>query len=221
MPHNERDLALSLVSPSRILEAYTRLNSQAVYVSPNAESWLTEGASHLPPPFMPVSGAPCVLVFAYGPYKIGVILLPKIDEPPMELAPEKALEARQRAINKAYAQALQAGGQLAGNVCLLIGVSPWGSEEERNFLPQAEGIFHIILGAGAGYGFPFAVAGAHGGVLWARPENSGKSVNVINILQWPQQGLHLWQPQANFEAYLQLLGAEIQPDTVIGNMFPE
>lgn len=187
------------------------MGSQAVYVSDKAAQWLAP-AGALPSSFLLVRERARTRIIDYQGRKVGVVLFP---------AAQSFAKTSPDPLQAAMDEALRAGRELAGQVHLLIGVSPWGSEAEKDFAYQAEGLFHILLGGGSGYGFAFAVTGQNGGVLWVRPETDGRSVNVIRLLAWPAPGQHLWQMQANFEASLILLSPQVPENQLIKSLFPE
>ena len=78
------------------------------------------------------------------------------------------------------------GKRLRQNNDLVIGISPWGSRQERIFLEAAKGAYDIILGGGPGKGMRGNMD-ISGSVLWARGFAKGKMAAVIDLLVWPRR----------------------------------
>lgn len=206
-PLGPAELALSLAPPQDVLRAYNRFFAQGIYLSPRAQKWLGALAAALPPNYLKMQSRPVSRVIPLGGRSVGLVFFPKAEA------------SRPNEIAAAYAEALQAGRSLRPQVDLLVGVSPWGIHGERAFAEQAEGVYHLILGGGPGYGFGFALMGGGGGVIWARPEDQGRSVNLVEILAWPDAAPR-WEPEANFRAQIILLGPEVPDDPGILRIFP-
>lgn len=208
-PSTDGELDKSLLAPQNFLRAYERFNAQGIYVSPRAQAWLGDKVKTLPAYFLLLKQAPLTRIVFIAGSKVALVFLPPTDK----IAPGEMSEE--------YKAALSAGRTAAQEAALVIAVSPWGSELERAFAGEAEGIFHIILGGGPGYGFASSAVGELEGVLWTRPENQGRSVNVIEILAWPSPAAHRWEYGITYEAYTKLLSPNIPPDPVIMEIFPD
>lgn len=209
MPSTEDELAKSLIAPENFLRAYDRFDAHGIYVSPRAQAWLGDKAEGLPPQYLLLKQLPLARMVSIAGRKVALVFLPPTDKnAPAEMPAE-------------YKVAITAGRVAAQEAALVIAVSPWGSRLERAFAAEAEGIFHIILGGGPGYGFAFSAMGELEGVLWTRPEDQGRSVNVIEILAWPSPAAHKWEYGVNYEAYIKLLSPNIPPDPVIVEIFPD
>lgn len=194
------------MSPGDFLRAYDRFMAQGIYVSPPAQKWLGERAATLPPNYILMQGKLQSRVIPAAGKRIGVVWF--APDGPDGLA-------------DAQSDAIRAGRELRGQVDLLVGVSPWGSDAERKFTERVEGLYHIIMGGGPGYGFGSSLKGANKGVLWLRPEPQGSAVNVVEILSWPEPALHIWEYSANFTARVELLGPNVPSDAVIEEIFNE
>lgn len=205
-PMTGREIERSLIPPDLFLRAYNRLMPQCVYVSPPAQKWLGELAAALPRSYVRMQGKAQSRIIPVARRQVGIVFFAQGDN---EIWDEAAQN-----------DALKAGRELRGAVDLLIGVSPWGSEAERKFAAQADGLYHIILGGGPGYGFASAVTGPNRGVLWARPEMEGSAVTLLELLDWPDPAMHVWENQANFSSQLKLLGPDVPSDLGIVNIFP-
>ena len=207
-PTTNDELAKSLIAPENFLRAYDRFGSQGIYVSPKAQAWLGSKADNLPSNYILTGQAPLTRIVPLAGQNIALVYLPYTDKTaPADMTDE-------------YKAALAAGRAAAQEARLVIAVSPWGSKLERAFSAQAEGIFHIILGGGPDYGFASSTVGDMEGLLWTRPEDQGRSVNVIEVLAWPAPAAHRWEYGVNYEAYIKLLGHSIPPDPVIADIFP-
>lgn len=181
--------------------------AQGIYVSPQARVWLGGKSSSLAANYLLMDKQAQSRIIPVAGRRVGLVFFAPAD-------PAKASE-----IAAAERNAIEAGRQIGREVDLLIGISPWGDKTERAFAARAEGLYHIILGGGPGYGFAASVGGSGSGVLRARPESRGRSVNVIEVLQWPEPAMHAWQYQVNFTARTQLLDSSIPSDPVIMEIF--
>lgn len=191
--------------PKEILAAYTALRPRAAYLSPEAGRWFRAARLDIPDFFVPLPGAEgraASRVVDFGGHKVGLVFF----------AADENLE-------QARAGAMFAGRQLAPRVHLLVGISPWGFEAERAFLPEAAGLFHILLGGGSGPGFAAASSAQSGQLLWSRPAASGTGVNVISLYRWPEAGPLHWENGLTFEARQEFLGPGIKEDPDIARLF--
>lgn len=184
-------------SPDDILRAYSRFIAQGVYLSPRAQKWLGSRVASLPPSYIRMGAKAESRIIPVAGKQVGVVYF----------AGDQA-------------DALAAGRKIRRQVDLLIGVSPWGREDERAFADKADGLYHIILGGGPGYGFGASLLGKNQGLLWTRPEPNGIAVNLIDIKAWPDPALHIWETGANYGAHVIMLGPSVPSDRVISELFP-
>lgn len=208
-PVSPGELERSLVRPEDFLRAYDRFSAQGVYLSPRAQKWLGKLSADLPPNYIKMQSRPLSRVIPLDGRSVGLVFFPQADgKRPNEIA-------------AAYAEALEAGRALRREVDLLVGVSPWGIDAERPFAEKAQGLYHVLLGGGSGFGFDSVVVGEAGGVIWVRPEDQGRTVNRIEILAWPEGAAPHWEPEANFRADMLPLGPSVPSDPEIARIFPQ
>lgn len=200
-PMTEQEIERSLVPADLFIAAYDRLTAQCVYVSSQAQKWLDDHAPALPFNYVRMRGKPQVRVIPVAGRRVGIICFAPGNE-------------------NAREEAIKAGRELRGAVDLLVGVSPWGADAEREFAARADGLYHILLGGGPGYGFGSAVSGPSRGVLWARSETEGRAVTIIELLAWPDPAMHMWENHANFTSQVKSLGPDVPSDQEIMRIFP-
>ena len=183
------------------LAAYTILNVDLGWLSKKASQWFTSNTGNVPPGFLTVDAAPISRMVETAAGTIGVVLFP---EGPV---PGKEPTAKQEEAVLSAARSMQ------GRVRLILGISPWGFVGERNFLPKAEGVFNCILGSGEGVGFPYTISTKNPGVLWIRPDGSGRAINVVELYALPEPGQsQQWIERKTFHAGLEFLDAKCPSD---------
>ena len=93
---------------------------------------------------------------------------------------------------------------------LLVGISSWGREHERRFLDDHEGRCDILLGSGPGPGLT-SVFSSHAKTLWTRAYTKGRTVNKIEIREFPSPSASFnWKNGRNISTKLLVLGEKIQ-----------
>ena len=117
--------------------------------------------------------------------KIGVVFFPE-GKKPGDGPDEKAAQAIARKLK-----------ELKGAVDLLVGVSPWGTQAENDYLEKAKPDLDILLGSGSGVGFSAKPANA-GRTLWMRTYSKGKAVYTVDVLAWPGAKNFKWEPGTTF-----------------------
>lgn len=192
--------------PENILRAYDRFMAQGIYLSPRAQKWLGKRAEKLPPNYIRMTNKVQSRIIPVAGRQVGIVYFAQTDDA--------------AGLKRAQADALEAGRKLRGQADLLIGVSPWGRDSERVFAEKTDGLFHIILGGGPGYGFGASVIGKNEGLLWVRPEAQGIAANLVQISAWPDPALHIWGYDANYRAEVIMLSPAIPSDPVILGLFP-
>ena len=181
------------------LAAYNLLGVDLGWISKKSAAWLRENAGDIPRGFVEVGAEPVTKLLEStvgllgGP--VGFVLFPE------------GPEAGRSPTPKQVAAVIAAGKSLRDKAVLVVGVSPWGYVGERDFLPQAQGVFDCILGSGEGVGFPSAIPQKAPGVLWIRPDAMGRTVSVLELFERPRQGQPVqWIDRKNFGAILEFLG---------------
>ncbi|MDR2488701.1 MAG: hypothetical protein LBD42_04325 [Desulfovibrio sp.] len=212
--HEERGTVPPSPPPAegrRALLAHSLLRIDAGWLSPKAANWMKVSAGKIPPGYHIVNTDTISRVIDTALGKVGIVFFPQ------GTAPGKAPTREQEH------KALAAGRALRGKTALLLGVSPWGLVGEKKFLPGAQGIFDCILGGGEGVAFAHSLAQETPGVLWLRPDGKGRAVNILEILQAPQQSLSpgkrrqsggppQWVEDVTFRASLVFLDPSVPSD---------
>ncbi len=156
-------------------KAFAAMPYAAVYVSPPAAAWLHK--NNAPPPASAVlmRDVPVSRTFTCGNVSVGVVFFPPAAGQGDAPTPEQTDAV------------LAAARTMAQKHALIIGVSSWGMLAENMLMRRFAGVFHIILGAGTGMGLPGQVMlpGQALGPIWARAENKGRSIVVLEILTPP------------------------------------
>ncbi len=180
------------------LAAHNLLRVNAGWLSPKAAAWMRGAAKAVPSGYSEVGTDPVSLVLPTAAGKIGLVLFPRGDGPKDAPTPEQ------------QKRVLAAAAALRPSAALIIGVSPWGFEAERDFLPLAQGVFSCLLGGGDGPGFAKSLQSQSPGVLWARSDSKGRSVTEITLLQRPGDGFR-WTEGTSFNARLIDLKPNVAP----------
>ena len=92
---------------------------------------------------------------------------------------------------------------------LIVGISSWGRQAERQFMDKHEGVCDILLGSGPGSGLTPALS-AHGKTLWSRAFTKGRTVNRVIIKEFPSGKSFHWQTGRNIAVKLMVLDEKIQ-----------
>ncbi|MDL2306744.1 hypothetical protein LJC48_01760 [Desulfovibrio sp. OttesenSCG-928-C06] len=222
----------------QVAEVYRLLGADAVYVSPKAASWLTQDGGKLPENFWQPQAEPISRIFEVSGRRVGVVFFRAAPQTAtrsttsgntgssvkstLPIAQRGPLTEAELASHAAYLEeAAKCGRQLAPQVDLLIGVSPWGYRVERHFIGQTPGLYHILLGGGSGLSFPYASTEGGYPLIWSRPYPEGRSVNLIKLYEWPQPGISQWTPEISFGADFEDLGSSIPSDPEIAGLLPQ
>lgn len=155
--------------------------------------------------------------------KVGLVFFPEVKglgDTPLETAPGKegfsliprarkeassTLEAEAKALAKAIKE-LREGG-----AAMVVGISPWGSQAEADYLEGHRPDLDILLGAGSGVGF-MAKPENNGRTLWMRTYTKGKAVYQIDVLAWPSGKGFKWEEKKNYQSKALLLDDAVKPD---------
>ncbi len=158
-----------------VRKAYDLLRVDDGYLSGAAAAWFRDHAGGAPAGFREVGGQPATRIHAVAGRKVAVVFLPALPKPWEDPTPAMV------------AQAVQSGLAAQERADLVIGVAAWGGLGERRYLAELGQAFHILLGGGIGTGFDGVVDGAAPSLLWSRPDMEGRSVNVVDVLAWPER----------------------------------
>lgn len=185
-PDAGEDATGRLASMTR--KAYDLLRVDDGYLSAAAAAWFRDHAGGTPTGFREAGDQPVTRLHSVAGQDgdertVAVVFLPALAKPWEDPTPAMA------------AQAVQAGLAARTRADLVIGVAGWGGLGERRYLAELGQAFHILLGGGIGTGFDGVVDGAAPSLLWSRPDMQGRSVNVVDVLAWPQRVQGLSQPR--------------------------
>ncbi|GFK95149.1 hypothetical protein NNJEOMEG_03007 [Fundidesulfovibrio magnetotacticus] len=130
--------------------------------------------------------------------KVAVIYFPEAKKPGEDPS-EAQLSAIQRAVKEARSQAK-----------LVVGVSPWGSHAESDFLEKTKPGLDILLGLGSGVGF--SAKPAEGGrVLHMRSYTKGKAIYTLDLLEMPSDKGFKWEQGTNYTTQAVVLDDSYPP----------
>ena len=130
-------------------------------------------------------------VFQVGETRIGVLVFPPQPENPGD-----------------FSHIAELARKMGDEVSLLLGMSPWGANREREFLRQRPGVLDILLGGGSGPSFKAKYPGS-GETLWIRPYTEGKAVHSISLASPSAQGHSSLDPQKALDIQLLMLKDDI------------
>lgn len=183
------------------VKAYSYLKVDAGRLSPFTAGWLKKAAGSLPAGFLTVDTEPVAKAFNTPAGIVGVLFFPTGDEPG-------------RTPSAAQMQATRKAGHKLKDSCdLVVGISPWGMQAEKEFLPMAQGVFDCLLGGGEGPGFAQSVNRSAPGVLWSRSDVNGRALCVIDVLELPARAQAAdWLEGVTFRASLTYLEGKQAPD---------
>lgn len=135
-----------------------------------------------------------------GP-KIGVILLPPVPYSARNL-PENRIHQLEMAVRR-----------LRAKVRLVVAMSPWGYNLERDLFARADknDLPDVLLGSGPGVGQALLAAG--GKTAWIRAYTEGKSVMRVDVFAWPEHdSTFKWTEDKNIRMSLFGLTDQYQED---------
>ena len=93
---------------------------------------------------------------------------------------------------------------------LIIGVSPWGRQQEQKFLDTHPGGCDVLLGSGPGPGLTSSLT-SNRQTLWVRAYSKGRTVSMVQIEQFPDHNAQsAWRVGQNINAKLLVLNEKIQ-----------
>jgi hypothetical protein len=177
------------------------LQVDAGWISRNAAAWLNTAAGGIPAGYLEIGREARDRIVQTPAGPVGIVFFPEGPVPGKGPTPEQAR------------QVLERGKKLRGQVPLLLGISPWGLVAEKNFLPEAGGIFDCILGGGEGVGFGFSLAEKVPGLIWLRPDGKGRAVNVLELNRMPDgKTPFAWEEGRTFNARLDFMGENVPAD---------
>lgn len=155
-------------------------------------------AKPLPAPWRRVDATPRTVVLEKKGVRLGVVIFPEHPE-----TPERAFKA------------ISSRTQRLHRTCdLVLGVSSWGKQLEREFLTQAPGAVDILQGSGPGGPLPFRLT-TGGKTVWVRPYSKGKTVQRLDILELPRQTPTTWNKGQNIALRLVSLNEDMPEDATV------
>lgn len=94
---------------------------------------------------------------------------------------------------------------------IVVGLSPWGYFNEKDYLKQARNPVDILLGSGPGLALSGKIA-ADGRTVWVRPYSRGKTLMQIEVLQWPERKHGFQWPDKSVRVLSDPLDDKVRPD---------
>lgn len=96
------------------------------------------------------------------------------------------------------------------DIKLIIGVSPWGRQQEQKFLDTHPASSDILLGSGPGPGLTSSLT-SNRQTLWLRAYSKGRTVSMVQIEHFPTRNARSkWRVGQNINAKLLVLNEKIQ-----------
>jgi hypothetical protein len=163
------------------------LGAQAAQVTRN----MREKGVAPPQGWMSLDHKPHSKVFLVGDSRIGVLVFPPRPKNPGD-----------------FSRITERARTMEDNVSLLIGMSPWGANQEQKFLRQSPEAVDILLGGGSGPSFKEKYPGS-GETLWIRPYIEGKAVYSVSIASLGTQGIGSADPNNALDIQLLMLKDDI------------
>jgi len=188
-----------------LAKAYGMLGYSAGYLGAAEGKALSEAHASLPPGFLVAGEAPQKAVYTVGGNKIGVVFFPELGRA------AKPSDAMTQAIEREAAS-------LRGEVKLVIGISPWGSDAERYYLEHAKPSVDVLLGGGPGIGLT-ARPDASGKILWMRCFSKGKTLDTLDLMAWPGGADFKWMDKGNYAFQIISLGDDFAAAPEIDALF--
>ncbi|GAB6035494.1 hypothetical protein JCM15519_00530 [Fundidesulfovibrio butyratiphilus] len=106
----------------------------------------------------------------------------------------------------------------SANVKLVVGVSPWGVQNEAQYLEKAKPVVDVLLGSGPGVGFSAKPADG-GKVLWMHTFTKGKALYTVDVLDWPNGQATRWEQGKNYTTKVVVLDDSFTPDPAVAALF--
>ena len=141
---------------SKLVKAFSLMPYSTVFIAPNEAQAFKKAGITPPSGFVEASSEAKTQTISIKGVTAGIIFFPMLDAK-ASLAPQKALKAVAKAASDLRSQ----------HVDIIIGLSTWGAQIERDYLDHGNTDVDILLGSGQGFGFN-ARPMANGHVLWAR-----------------------------------------------------
>lgn len=172
------------------------------WMGTTAHDWFLGHTGKVPNGFRLVDQRPVVQQSVIGERRIGVVLFPAVQNDP----------------SASDAELIRIADTLRAECDLVIGVSPWGTPTEREFLAAASGHYDVLLGSGAGGGMRGNMD-SKGTILWARGYAKGKALAVLELMEWPRRTRDWeWKEIDNVRFPVVNLDDSVPPDPVIEAM---
>ncbi len=179
---------------------FTELHYQLGVLSPEEATFLQENRIDPPKNWLTASRHPKAKIFSMGAKKIAVILFPWDNSG-----------------QTGRTQIVELASELRRDVDLLIGLSPWGINQERSFFSNSPNVLNILLGSGPGPGFKSKFV-QEGTTLWVRPYGRGKVVFSLRIKSWPSGPETVWRPGKTVDTDIILLKDNIPEEESISSL---
>lgn len=200
--------------PEQVRAAYDGLKIDAGYLSQAASAWFGDV---LPQGFNLVRETPVVRVFPVTTAAGSTCDALVVFFPPRSVLGTAETESPTPALLGCVLDAARAAAAASraktGLEPLVIGISPWGFQAEREALPQLAGVFHLLLGAGDGAPLTAETSETSTALLWSRAGLDGKDLTVLDFFALPADGA--WNPATAVKARDITLGSSYPGDPAI------
>ena len=170
---------------------FGQLDYHVGVLEPETAQRMREQAKGPPEGWMTPDDTARTKIFRVRKHKIGVLVFPLCTD------------------NTDYSGIAALAEKLREETSLLIGLSPWGANREKEFLQQRPGAVDVLLGSGSGPSFKAKFPNS-GKTLWIRAYSEGKAIHRIDIADLgPRNKQKTWIPGKNCSVRLIMLEQSI------------
>ena len=183
-----------------LAKAFDLMRYDALYVSQYERGLLTKAGIAPHPNWFGSANLETHTFKLRGGNKAGLIILPPLKDAHQPLPPG-LLHSISEAVTK-----------LRATTQIVLALSSWGYSYEQELLNSTGVLPDLLLGSGTGIGF-VGNKSANGKVLWIRPYAQGKSVERIDIYEWPERTVNFkWTDEQNVRMSLFGLTDQLKDD---------
>jgi hypothetical protein len=190
-----------------LAKGFASLDYSAGALSPEEAKALQDQGLKMPPAWVALDNKKVqstILTVAGG--KIGVLFFPVLAKPGAS-------------VDEGLVHLIEQEAQkLKPQVNLVVGVSPWGVQNESDFLDKVKPGLDVLLGSGPGVGFS-AKPSPNGKVLWMHTYTKGKAIYTVDLPAWPTDKDFQWTLDGNYSTKAVLLDDSFQTDPGMVDIF--